>query len=61
MSKNKQKINCNVESCEYNNCNNKECTLNEIKVSCDCGCNKADVTNKSETICSSFKSITEKE
>ena len=61
MVKKQQKINCNVTSCEFNNCNKNECNLDEIKVSCDCGCNKDDITNKSETICSSFKQTKEKE
>ena len=60
MVKKQQKINCNVSSCEYNNCKSSECTLNEIKVSCDYDCNKNNVTEKSETICSSFQ-IKEKE
>ena len=49
MDENKS-IKCNVESCEYN-CNNKYCTLNEIKVSCNCNPKNA---GKNETICESF-------
>lgn len=60
MKKN-QKINCNVESCEFNDCQCHECTLKSIEVSCDCGCQKEDVTEKSETICSSFKKSNKKE
>lgn len=59
--KKSQKINCDVESCEFNNCECHECTLKEIEVSCDCGCQKDDVTKKSETICGSFKKTSEKE
>lgn len=54
MKKN-QKINCNVESCEYNDCNCHECNLKEIEISCDCGCNNDDVKHQSETVCSNFK------
>ena len=59
MTKN-QKIKCNVESCDYNDCKCNECTLKEIEISCDCGCNKDEIREKSETICKSFKN-TEKE
>lgn len=58
MAKGKQKINCNVSSCTYNDCHDN-CNLNEIKVSCDC--NSDEVKNKAETICSSFKKSKEKE
>ena len=64
MSKGKncnQKINCSVSSCEFNNCDCNECTLKSIEVSCDCGCQNNNVTEKSETICSSFKESKEKE
>lgn len=52
MDDNNKSIKCNVESCKYNNSDDKYCTLNEIKVSttkdpCD--------TCKKETICDSFK------
>lgn len=52
MTKN-QKIKCNVDSCEFNDCKCSECTLKEIKVSSDCG--NSEVKQKSETICQSFK------
>jgi len=58
MTKN-QKIKCIVESCDYNDCNCKECTLKEIEVSCEC--NKDNVMKKSETICKSFKNSNQKE
>lgn len=61
MAKCNQKINCNVHSCEYNDCNCNECTLKAIEVSCDCGCHKNDVKEKSETICGSFKQSEGKE
>ncbi len=47
-----QKIKCDVESCKFNNCDCQECTLKEIKVSCDCA--NDEVSSKSETICGSF-------
>ena len=34
---NKQKINCTVNSCKYNNCDSCECTLNQITVEPMCG------------------------
>lgn len=48
----KQKINCTVESCKYNNSNGKECTLNKIMVTPMDNCNtkKAD-----ESMCSSYE------
>lgn len=55
MKKNKEDnkcIKCDVESCEYNDCDNCCCTLKEIKVSCNCEPCDAD---KKETICDSFK------
>lgn len=52
-----QKIKCNVESCDFNDCKQKECILDEILVSCDC--NKDKVKEKSETICKSFKNTNE--
>lgn len=60
MTKN-QKIKCNVESCDFNDCKCNECTLKEIEVSCDCDCHNNDVKEKSETICQSFKNTKEKE
>lgn len=49
---NNQSINCNVENCKYNDCDNEKCNLDEINVSCDCDDNEA---TKKETICDSFK------
>ncbi len=47
-----QKINCTVGSCKYNNMDNKECTLKQIKVTPmqDCHTKKAD-----ESMCSSYE------
>lgn len=47
MKKN-QKINCNVESCEFNNCDCHECNLKEINVACECGCQNDNVKEQSE-------------
>lgn len=46
-------IKCDVESCEYNNCEEGTCTLDEIKVSCTC--DNCDCYDTSETICQSFE------
>lgn len=48
----KQKINCTVESCKYNNFNEKECMLDKIIVTPmeNCNTKKAD-----ESMCSSYK------
>lgn len=54
-----QKIKCNVNSCYFNDVSCEECTLKQIKVSCNC--NNHNVHEKSETICSSFKNSKEKE
>ena len=51
MKKKNQKIKCNVEACKHNDCDNKECQLNEIKVVCSC-CNP---NCKDETICDNFE------
>ena len=48
----KQKINCTVESCVYNNLNNHKCTLKEIQVTPIAGCNTKE---PDETMCSSYK------
>lgn len=48
----KQKINCTVGSCKYNNTDSKECILNQIVVTPmqDCNTKKAD-----ESMCSSYE------
>ena len=48
----KQKINCTVESCVYNNLNNHKCTLKEIQVTPIAGCNTKE---PDESMCSSYK------
>lgn len=51
MEKN-QKINCTVESCKFNNIDNKECVLKQIMVTPmqDCNTKKPD-----ESMCSSYE------
>ena len=48
----KQKINCTVESCKYNNCNKQLCELKQIVVSPipDCNTKQCD-----ESMCSSYE------
>jgi hypothetical protein len=48
----KQKINCSVESCKFNNTDKEECILKQIKVTPmqDCHTKKAD-----ESMCSSYE------
>lgn len=46
-----QEINCNVESCKFNN-HNYKCTLDSIVV----GAEKNSVTDKCDTECASFES-----
>lgn len=57
MSKNEKKgnsnINCNVDSCKYNNCEEGTCNLEEISVSCTC--DKDACCDCDETICASFE------
>lgn len=48
----KQKINCTVKTCEYNNCQNNECTLKQIIVTPTQGCN---TKQPDESMCSSYK------
>ena len=50
--KEKQKINCTVVSCEYNNTQDNECTLKQIIVTpcSDCHTGKPD-----ESMCSSYR------
>ena len=51
MTDENKSIRCDVTSCEYNDCSNGYCTVNEIKVSCSCNPSNA---KKGETICESF-------
>ncbi len=48
----KQKINCTVESCRYNDCDSKACTLKQIQVEPmkDCHTCTAD-----ESMCGSYE------
>ncbi len=48
---NNQKIKCDVESCDYQNCG--DCTLDEIQV--DCNCKREEATESKETACKSFR------
>ena len=50
----KQKINCTVESCQYNNLENQKCTLKEIMVTPIIGC---ETKEPDESMCSSYKSF----
>lgn len=47
------KINCDVDSCKYNNCEEGTCNLDTISVSCSCDNDKC--TDCDETICQSFE------
>ena len=56
MSKNKKSnsnIKCDVASCNYNNCKEGTCSLEEIKVSCSC--DNDECLDCGETICQSFE------
>ncbi len=46
-------IKCDVESCQHNDCDCGCCTLDEIKVSCQCASDEAE--EKDVTICDSFE------
>ena len=48
----KQKINCTVQSCEYNNGQENECTLKQIIVTATPNC---DTKDPNESVCSSYK------
>ena len=50
----KQKINCTVESCQYNNLENHKCTLKEIMVTPIIGC---ETKEPDESMCSSYKNF----
>ena len=53
MTKKKQNIKCNVESCRHNDCSEKECKLPEIKIGSTCKDNSANC--KEDTICDNFE------
>lgn len=48
-----QKINCTVESCEFNNSNNKICELHQINVRACKGCSNGNPED--ESMCGSYK------
>lgn len=48
----KQKINCTVSSCKYNNGEQKECILKQILVTPTQDCN---TTNPDESMCGSYE------
>lgn len=48
----KQKINCTVGSCKFNDYNNKQCTLNQITVTPIQNCH---TQNPDESMCSSYE------
>ncbi len=49
---NKQRINCTVSSCKYNNENNNKCTLESIHVA---PIENSKTTKPDESMCSSYK------
>ncbi len=49
----KQKINCSVHNCKYNNELEHLCQLKQINITCTC--NQEQCINKKETICNSFE------
>ena len=55
MENKNQKINCDVETCDYQDNEENICTLEEIKVGSCCD----DPSHKDETACKSFKNSQE--
>lgn len=53
-SKKENKIKCDVDSCTYNNTDDKCCELDSIKISCTCKNDECECCE--ETICQSFES-----
>ena len=53
MQDRNQKIMCTVESCEYNNCQDKMCELKQIEVQACPGCNSG--IAKDESMCGSYR------
>lgn len=51
MSKDKNNIKCDVESCKHNS--DKCCLLDSVKISCNCGCDECNCAD--DTICESFE------
>ena len=60
MDKNfNQKIKCSVESCSFNNCEEKLCALEQIEVTACYGCSNG--TAQDESMCGSYKCKCSKE
>jgi len=53
MDDKKQKINCTVESCEYNDTQKNECELDQITVEPCMDCHNGDPED--ESMCGSYK------
>lgn len=51
MSKENNNIKCDVETCKHNE--DKCCDLDEVKISCNCGCDECNCVD--DTICESFE------
>ena len=51
MDENKQKINCTVESCTFQNSEDSTCSLEEIDVGC---IDNSIAYDSSDTLCNSF-------
>lgn len=47
-----QRINCTVESCKFNNCNQNVCELKQIEVQACPGCSNG--TPEDESMCGSY-------
>jgi len=54
MEDKKQKINCTVESCKYNDCNQNLCELKQIEVQACSNCSNG--TPEDESMCGSYRS-----
>lgn len=54
----KQKINCTVQTCEYNNGQENQCTLKQIIVT---PCQDCHTQTPDESMCSSYKYSPEKQ
>lgn len=48
-----QKINCTVESCEYNDCNSKMCELKQIEIQACKDCYTG--SPREESMCGNYK------
>ena len=48
-----QKIRCTVETCQYNNCDDRMCELNQIEVQACPGCSNGSAAD--ESMCGSYK------